>query len=537
MTAIITLFDFYKDNSPMAYAPADYAASIEHVDAVMNALIDDRQTILAVDVKNEADRDYATHRPDVVKSWLRRMIQRVRERDATYLVTLGFHAATGGYFDPGVAAEFADDTDLVSLHYFLSEGGFEAAVKQLRDRVGIKPILLEEFGLHTLARPDKPCGNPPQTGCDDPHTERDQAAYYNALQSLSASLDLAGIMFWTLRDFSYILKDTQQSHHCQGVLRNGGVAICEVVGADYSEKPAAWLLRRTFDDRVRYLDEFFGYVTMENLPPPGWRDDGVAVLFRGYNPMQMLWSHTWGRASLSRYFFGQRPTLDTGTARSPSLRVEIDQFPFLVGTISQYQIRDAVYGSDAVLHIGVRENNQVTRLETVSPMTTMPYFVSVDLRQPPLQWHGEHSFEIVLQLEPIAPRDGYSATYELDNLGVRSHGLDRFIDDPLVRGVTTIKAIHVTELRARIDALRRHFGLQPVQWADDNLTHAIEVKAQHINELRTALLDTYDAAIGSGRSLTRPLISDNPALSAATMIKAIHVAELRSAVLDLEEAK
>ena len=108
-----------------------------------------------------------------------------------------------------------------------------------------------------------------------------------------------------------------------------------------------------------------------------------------------------------------------------------------------------------------------------------------------------------------------------------------FTDDPLSAGTTSIKAIHITELRSRIDALRVHFGLAAYGWTDANLT-GVMTKKVHVAELRTALGSAYDAAIAAGRHVTRPSFTDDPLIAQQTMIKVVHIAELRSDVLTLE---
>ena len=45
-------------------------------------------------------------------------------------------------------------------------------------------------------------------------------------------------------------------------------------------------------------------------------------------------------------------------------------------------------------------------------------------------------------------------------------GARPFTDDPIVPGVTPVRAVHFTELRARIDVLRRAAGLTPFNWTD-----------------------------------------------------------------------
>jgi hypothetical protein len=104
-----------------------------------------------------------------------------------------------------------------------------------------------------------------------------------------------------------------------------------------------------------------------------------------------------------------------------------------------------------------------------------------------------------------------------------------FTDDPLIPGVTIVKAVHITELRARIDAQRSRVGLSFYSWTDFSLTPGSTViKAQHIVDLRTALTQAY-----GGR--TPPTYTD-PGLAAGTTIKAVHITELRNAIVALESS-
>jgi pimeloyl-ACP methyl ester carboxylesterase len=102
-----------------------------------------------------------------------------------------------------------------------------------------------------------------------------------------------------------------------------------------------------------------------------------------------------------------------------------------------------------------------------------------------------------------------------------------FVDDPVVAGVTQVRAAQIVELRARINAQRVRFGLAPVAWADATLAGA-PVRAAHVLELRSALAAAYVAA---GRS--EPSFSDG-SLAATASIRAVHVTELRSAIVSLE---
>ena len=105
-----------------------------------------------------------------------------------------------------------------------------------------------------------------------------------------------------------------------------------------------------------------------------------------------------------------------------------------------------------------------------------------------------------------------------------------FTDDPLQPGVTPVKAVHFTELRTRIDALRSVAGLLRFPWTDPVLRAGVtRVRRVHLLELRTALAEAYSAA---GRAAP-PWTDASPAVG-STPIRAAHVTELRTAVLALE---
>ena len=105
-----------------------------------------------------------------------------------------------------------------------------------------------------------------------------------------------------------------------------------------------------------------------------------------------------------------------------------------------------------------------------------------------------------------------------------------FTDDPIRPGVTPVKAVHFTELRTRIDALRRAGGLQAFPWTDPVLrTGVTRVRLAHLLELREALAAAYAAA---GRSA--PGWTDGAPSAGTTPIRAAHLMELRDAILALE---
>ena len=105
-----------------------------------------------------------------------------------------------------------------------------------------------------------------------------------------------------------------------------------------------------------------------------------------------------------------------------------------------------------------------------------------------------------------------------------------FTDDPLRPGVTPVRAVHFTELRDRINALRVANGLGRFRWTDPALrAGATGVRLVHLRELRLALAAAYTAA---GRPV--PRWTDPGPVAGTTPIRAVHLTELRAAVVALE---
>lgn len=104
-----------------------------------------------------------------------------------------------------------------------------------------------------------------------------------------------------------------------------------------------------------------------------------------------------------------------------------------------------------------------------------------------------------------------------------------FADNQLTSGVSPVKAVHITELRSRIDALRIGRGLGSFLWTDPNLSAGnTPMKAVHITELRTALLDVYQSL-----GLSDPVYTHLSIVSGAA-VAASDISELRIAVLTIE---
>ena len=132
----------------------------------------------------------------------------------------------------------------------------------------------------------------------------------------------------------------------------------------------------------------------------------------------------------------------------------------------------------------------------------------------------------------VTARDpaGARATQSIAVTVQAAGGVNGFTDDAIVPGVTPVKAVHFTELRAHIDALREEAGLGRFRWTDPILRAGVTpVRLVHLLELREALRAAYTAA---GRPA--PRWTDAAPTAGTTPIRAAHLTELRAAVVALE---
>jgi hypothetical protein len=97
-----------------------------------------------------------------------------------------------------------------------------------------------------------------------------------------------------------------------------------------------------------------------------------------------------------------------------------------------------------------------------------------------------------------------------------------FVDEPLVPGVTVIRAIHLTQLRQAVNAVRVAAGLAAVGWTDPT-PNGLPVRAVHITELRNALTPAL-TALGKTATYT------DPTLGPGIPVKAVHFQEIRNLV-------
>lgn len=104
--------------------------------------------------------------------------------------------------------------------------------------------------------------------------------------------------------------------------------------------------------------------------------------------------------------------------------------------------------------------------------------------------------------------------------GVKAATTVVFTDDPIVPRVTRVKALHVFELRAAVNAFRASAGLAPLS-NDPTIGSGMLLRQHHITNLRAGLAQAR-AAIGL------PPISH--AYPVPVEVKAVHIEELRNGV-------
>ena len=182
LKVMITLFDFYGD-----YTVLNWTLAEKHVNTVVSQF-KDHPALLAWDIKNEPDLDFDSRGKIVVISWLRRMLYLVKSMDQKHPVTIGWSNAKS-------AVILSDDVDLVSFHYYEKPTEFQKTLRELKQQVPEKQIVLTEFGLSSY----KGFWNL-FTG-----SEIAQESYYKTMQQLLRKEKLP-FMSWTLYDFNTIPK-------------------------------------------------------------------------------------------------------------------------------------------------------------------------------------------------------------------------------------------------------------------------------------------------------------------------------------------
>ncbi len=189
--------------------------------------------VVLIDLKNEADRDFETAGIEQVRGFLAYLISTLK-RETGKPITVGLIEP-----DPVLSEQI----DVISLHHYLSP---EALTPRLEAaEVYNKPILLEEFGFHSW-----------NLKLPDPHTEQEQAWYYQTMLKLSEAKQ-TGWLAWTLYDLQKgDMPGSRDVERHLGILKSDGQSK-EVVKVLQGEK----VLAPSLKDKVwkfRYLIALMG---------------------------------------------------------------------------------------------------------------------------------------------------------------------------------------------------------------------------------------------------------------------------------------
>lgn len=131
---------------------------------------------------------------------------------------------------------------------------------------------------------------------------------------------------------------------------------------------------------------------------------------------------------------------------------------------------------------------------------------------------------------PLTPGTTYVYRVRAQNTGGLSDPSNRdhattilFADDPILPEVTEVRAIHLTELRQAVNAMRESAGLPAETWTDPSPASAT-ILATHIIELRQALTPALTALGKPSPAYTDTLVPGE------TLVRAVHFQELRDLV-------
>ncbi|WP_316933202.1 glycoside hydrolase family 2 TIM barrel-domain containing protein [Maribacter thermophilus] len=176
----VTLFDFYGD-----YSLSDWTLTHRHAEKIVNAL-KDHEALLAWDIKNEPDLDFESRGKENVLSWLHQMIFEIRKWDTKNPITIGWSS-------PEAAIELLKEVDIVSFHYYRKPDDFKEAYTTLKNTVGTKPMVLQEYGYSSYS------------GLWNGYlgSAQDQADYYKEMQTVIEEENLP-FLLWTLYDFEEV---------------------------------------------------------------------------------------------------------------------------------------------------------------------------------------------------------------------------------------------------------------------------------------------------------------------------------------------
>ncbi len=216
-----TLFDLRGGYEPSLWAD-DYL-ELQSILPILAAA----PNVAFVDLKNEADLDYAANGKGTVQAWIAAMAAASRVIAPNLPLTVGWSSAEA-------AAGLVDMVDVVTYHDYAPVTGAADRLAALQGVAGGKPIFVTEIGASSFSAV---MGFPASPD-----------AQAEALTKRAAALQgAAGIFLWTLHDFPQ--PDTSvigRSPWNKALQANFGL-----YDAAGNEKPAAAAARSLFSDLVK----------------------------------------------------------------------------------------------------------------------------------------------------------------------------------------------------------------------------------------------------------------------------------------------
>lgn len=172
---IVTLFDLRGD-----YRLQNWSRDSIHIATILET-IHKHEALLAVDLKNQPDLDFAPSGEEQVTAWLEAMIASVRQNHPDLPLTIGWS-------DPSHAHRLSGQVNLVSFHDYNNADGLSSRLAGIKAKIGDKPVFATEIGHSRWSL----------TG-DKSVRQADR------LKAQLNQLDRAdGVFVWTLHDFDEI---------------------------------------------------------------------------------------------------------------------------------------------------------------------------------------------------------------------------------------------------------------------------------------------------------------------------------------------
>lgn len=216
MHVIPTLFDLKP-----RFGPGSWATDVIYLENVVSVLVGS-PAVSFIDLKNEADLDFAAHNESEIRAWLRTMVGVLREIAPKLSVSVGWSNAEA-------AQNLTDVLDLVSYHEFGPEGAIVSGFEQAKKAAGDLPVVITEIGASSY-----------EVALGFPGSTQGQADLLRDRLSTLRTAD--GVLVWTLFDFPNVDSSVIGASPWRQRLQ----AAYGLFDADGVEKPSARAVRQAF---------------------------------------------------------------------------------------------------------------------------------------------------------------------------------------------------------------------------------------------------------------------------------------------------